>query len=111
MRTLSRLAALQPHTGQIFLQAASVPVCEPLSTVWRPSWACSAHPYVASAQPETLQESEEAAPRPVPHAAAQPSRQPFVPLNFDDPQAAFRSKTTSELLLAYGVFTTCQVCG
>ncbi|BDA48708.1 Proline dehydrogenase 1, mitochondrial [Coccomyxa sp. Obi] len=67
-----------------------------------------AHPYVASAQPQPLEE-EEASPQPAPRAASRPDKEPFVPLNFNDPQIAFRSKTTGDLLLAYGVFSACQV--
>ncbi len=67
-----------------------------------------AHSYVASAQPLPLEE-EEAFPRPVPRTASQPDKEPFVPLNFNDPQIAFRSKSTGDLLLAYGVFSACQV--
>ncbi len=67
-----------------------------------------AHPYVASAQPLPLEE-EEVSPQPALRPASQPDKEPFVPLNFDDPQIAFRSKTTGDLLLAYGVFSACQV--
>lgn len=41
------------------------------------------------------------------HGSAQ---QPFRPLQFDNPQLAFASKSTGELMRAYAVFTACQVC-
>ena len=44
-------------------------------------------------------------PRRVPHG----DREPFRPLQFDDPQLAFESKSTGELMRAYAVFTACQV--
>ena len=37
-------------------------------------------------------------------------QQPFRPLQFDNPQLAFASKSTGELMRAYAVFTACQVC-
>ena len=51
------------------------------------------------------------------HLAQEPSsrraprgdREPFRPLQFDDPQLAFESKSTGELMRAYAVFTACQV--
>ena len=36
-------------------------------------------------------------------------QQPFRPLQFDNPQLAFASKSTGELMRAYAVFTACQV--
>ena len=36
-------------------------------------------------------------------------REPFRPLQFDNPQLAFESKSTKELMRAYAVFTACQV--
>ncbi len=64
--------------------------------------------YVASAQPQPLEEDDSAS-QPAPQPASHSNEQPFVPLNFDDPRIAFRTKTTGELLLAHGVFTACQV--
>lgn len=88
---------LQPTVNSSFF-AGVPPIAQPLL----------AHPYVASAQPLPLEE-EEVLPRPALGPASQPGKEPFVPLNFNDPQIAFRSKTTGDLLLAYGVFSACQV--
>ncbi|CAK0740844.1 hypothetical protein CVIRNUC_001281 [Coccomyxa viridis] len=69
----------------------------------KPSWAKG---YVASAQPELVEEDgEEPSPRRVPHG----DREPFRPLQFDNPQLAFESKSTGELMRAYAVFTACQM--
>jgi hypothetical protein len=46
-------------------------------------------------------------PHPVPRR-----RQPRnLPLNFDDPTAAFGAKSTRELLLSWAVFSACQARG
>ena len=49
--------------------------------------------------------AQEPSPRRVPHG----DREPFRPLQFDNPQLAFESKSTGELMRAYAVFTACQV--
>ncbi|KAK9815561.1 hypothetical protein WJX72_005858 [[Myrmecia] bisecta] len=38
-----------------------------------------------------------------------PAKKPFVPLNFDDPQEAFRFKSTGQILRSLGVFSACQI--
>ena len=52
----------------------------------------------------TLRAQEPSARR-VPHG----EREPFRPLQFDNPQLAFEAKSTQELMRAYAVFSACQV--
>jgi len=44
-----------------------------------------------------------------PGTVPQSTQEPFRPLQFDDPQLAFETKSTAELMRAYAVFTACQV--
>ncbi len=75
--------------------------------LWQSTAACN---YAAAAQPQLADiEPEPAHARPPAHSASEHSgRGPFEQLRFDDPRAAFQSKSTGELMLAYAVFTACQ---
>lgn len=115
MNAVARLVALrqQAASSQLIL-SASLEQLQPtslssfLTGIPPAAQRQFAHAYTASAEPQPLEENESAL-RPPPQPASQPNEQPFVALNFDDPQIAFRTKTTGELLLAHGVFTACQV--
>jgi hypothetical protein len=115
MNAVARLVALrqQAVSSQLIL-SASLEQLQPtslssfLTGIPPAAQRQFAHAYTASAEPQPLEENESALRLP-PQPASQPNEQPFVALNFDDPQIAFRTKTTGELLLAHGVFTACQV--
>lgn len=114
MRALCQLSALRQHVRHSLLQATDcTSIAAPLTAIWGasfppPNLPASAHLFAASAQPLPIEDGDVIGPEP--HPAPQPNKQPFPPLNFDDPRVAFRAKTSGELALAYGVFSACQVC-
>ena len=71
----------------------------------------AARGFAAAAEPApAAADCEDAGPEPrlEPHPAPRQRQQRRLPLDFGDPAAAFGAKTTSELLLAWSVFSACQ---
>lgn len=117
MAAFIRHAAMRHHTAAALTsRCTAVPQLLQLSAClapkqpWEPGAPCT---YAAAAQPQLLEtEPDVAPPRQQTHSAAQHSGRSapaFQQLNFDDPRAAFQSKSTGELALAYAVFSACQV--
>ena len=67
--------------------------------------------FAAAAEPAPAPE-ECVGPEPLlePHPAPKRRVPRQLPLDFDDPAAAFGAKSARELLLSWAVFSACQVC-
>lgn len=114
MNAVGRLLALRQHaaSSQVlfrtsFEQLLPTPLASSLTGTVTSAQLLFAHTYVASAQPQPVEDEDSGAP--LSGNQRLQSNEPFKPLHFDDPKVAFQSKITRELALAYGVLTACQV--